>query len=193
MYIYIYIYMEWLRKAFCSLEWRVQFCLLFCCTYPSLSTVNKEKNRTDQRASLRVDTRETQHHYSAMKPMCACQTKAAQDSNELLWSEVLFLWLSVPQTNMAFFCTEGQQGYASLSGSVCDRLTLKKRLKVSLLFKSEDNNTKPMPIKMDDMLLASHFSQTHKYIQHTGVLLNYCKGQHDHHHFPSKTRAGLPT
>ena len=43
-----------------SLELRVQFCLLVCCTYPSLSTVNKEKNLTDQRASLRVDTRETQ-------------------------------------------------------------------------------------------------------------------------------------
>ena len=42
-----------------SLEWRVQFCLLVCCTHPSLSTVNKEKNLTDQRASLRVDTRET--------------------------------------------------------------------------------------------------------------------------------------
>ena len=54
------IYIEWVRKAFCSLELRVQFCLLVCCTYPSLSTVNKEKNRTDQRASLRMDTRETQ-------------------------------------------------------------------------------------------------------------------------------------
>ena len=53
------LYMQWLRKVFCSLELRVQFCLLVCCTYPSLSTVNKEKNRTDQRASLRVDTRET--------------------------------------------------------------------------------------------------------------------------------------
>ena len=54
------IYIEWLRKAFCSLELRIQFCLLVCCTYPSLSTVNKEKNLTDQRASLRVDRRETQ-------------------------------------------------------------------------------------------------------------------------------------
>ena len=35
--------------------------LLVCCTYPSSSTVNKEKNLIDQRASLRVDTRETQH------------------------------------------------------------------------------------------------------------------------------------
>ena len=43
-----------------SLELRVQFCLLVCCTYPSSSTVNKEKNLIDQRASLRVDTRETQ-------------------------------------------------------------------------------------------------------------------------------------
>ena len=43
-----------------SLELRVQFCLLVCCAYPSLSTVNKEKNLTDQRASLRVDTRGTQ-------------------------------------------------------------------------------------------------------------------------------------
>ena len=42
-----------------SLELRVQFCLLVCCTYPSSSTVNKEKNLKDQRASLRVDTRET--------------------------------------------------------------------------------------------------------------------------------------
>ena len=50
------IYREWLRKAFCSLELRVQFCLLVCCTYLSLSTVNKERNRTDQRASLQVDT-----------------------------------------------------------------------------------------------------------------------------------------
>ena len=46
---------------FFSLELRVQFCLLVCCTYPSLSNVNKEKNRTDQRASLREYTRETQH------------------------------------------------------------------------------------------------------------------------------------
>ena len=38
--------------AFCSLELRVQFFLLVCCTYPSLSTVNKEKNRTDQSASF---------------------------------------------------------------------------------------------------------------------------------------------
>ena len=48
-----------------SLEWRVQFCLLVCCTYPSLLTVNKEKNRTDQRASLRVDTRETQQIHNS--------------------------------------------------------------------------------------------------------------------------------
>ena len=48
------------NKAFCLLELRIQSCLLVCCTYPSLSTVNKEKNRADQRASLRVDTRETQ-------------------------------------------------------------------------------------------------------------------------------------
>ena len=45
-----------------SLELRVQFCLLVCCTYPSSSTVNKEKNLIDQRASLRVDTRETQQY-----------------------------------------------------------------------------------------------------------------------------------
>ena len=43
-----------------SLDLRVQFCLLVCCTYPSSSTVNKEKNLIDQRASLGVDTRETQ-------------------------------------------------------------------------------------------------------------------------------------
>ena len=42
-----------------SLELRVQFCLLVCCTHPSSSTVNKEKNLIDQLASLRVDTRET--------------------------------------------------------------------------------------------------------------------------------------
>ena len=45
-----------------SLELRVQFCLLVCCTCPSSSTVNKEKNLIDQRASLRVDTRETQQN-----------------------------------------------------------------------------------------------------------------------------------
>ena len=55
-------------QGFMSLELRVQFCLLVCCTYPSLSTVNKEKNRTDQRASLRVDTRETQQRASL--PLC---------------------------------------------------------------------------------------------------------------------------
>ena len=49
-----------------SLELRVQFCLLVCCTYPSSSTVNKEKNLIDQRASLRVDTRETQHTTSRL-------------------------------------------------------------------------------------------------------------------------------
>ena len=43
-----------------SLELRVQFCLLVSRTYPSSSTVNKEKNLIYQRASLRVDTRETQ-------------------------------------------------------------------------------------------------------------------------------------
>ena len=48
-----------------SLKLRVQFCLLVCCTYSSSLTVNKEKNLIDQRASLRVDTRETQQvHYS---------------------------------------------------------------------------------------------------------------------------------
>ena len=51
-------------QGFCSLEWRVQFCLLVCGTYPSLLTVNKEKNQTDQRASLRVDTRETQQEHA---------------------------------------------------------------------------------------------------------------------------------
>ena len=57
------MYIEWLRKAFCfiGMESSVLFVFVFfCCTCPSLSTVNKEKNRTDQRASLRVDTRETQ-------------------------------------------------------------------------------------------------------------------------------------
>ena len=61
--LYVYIEREsGYAKAVCLLQWRVQFCLLVCCTYPSLSTVNKEKNQTDQRASLRVDTRETQLH-----------------------------------------------------------------------------------------------------------------------------------
>ena len=56
------IYRVATQSFFFSLEWRVQFCLLVCCTYPSLSTaVNKEKNRTDQRTFLRADTRETQH------------------------------------------------------------------------------------------------------------------------------------
>ena len=54
------ICIEWLRQAFCSLELRVQFFLLVSCADPSLLTVNKEKNQTDQRASLRVDTTETQ-------------------------------------------------------------------------------------------------------------------------------------
>ena len=34
--------------------------MLVCCTHPSLSIVSEEKNRTDQRASFRVDTKETQ-------------------------------------------------------------------------------------------------------------------------------------
>ena len=50
---------------------RVQFCSLVCCTYPSSSTVNKEKNLKDQRASLRVDTRETQQ--------ITCNKKNSQD------------------------------------------------------------------------------------------------------------------
>ena len=47
-----------MQGSLSSLELRVQFCLLVCCTYPSSLTVNKEKNLIDQRAS---DTRETQH------------------------------------------------------------------------------------------------------------------------------------
>ena len=31
-------------RLFVLLEFRIQFCLLVCCTYPSLSTVSKEKN-----------------------------------------------------------------------------------------------------------------------------------------------------
>ena len=67
LYIYIYIERERERergsaRLFVSLELRVQFCLLVCCTYASLSTVNKEKNRTDQPASLQVDMRETQQN-----------------------------------------------------------------------------------------------------------------------------------
>ena len=56
----LYIYRVATRGFWSSLELRVQFSLLVCCTYPSLSTVNKEKNLIDQCASLRVDTRETQ-------------------------------------------------------------------------------------------------------------------------------------
>ena len=54
------IYIVAMQGILSSLELRVQFCLLVCCTYHSSSTVNKEKNLIDQRASLRVDTRETQ-------------------------------------------------------------------------------------------------------------------------------------
>ena len=44
--------------------------MLVCCTYSSSSTVNKAKNLKDQRASLRVDTRETQHiWYDTIKPV----------------------------------------------------------------------------------------------------------------------------
>ena len=57
-----------------SLELRVQFCLLVCCTYPSSSTVNKVKNLIDQRASLRVDTRETQQ-YACHECHCASKIK----------------------------------------------------------------------------------------------------------------------
>ena len=72
------MYVEWLRKAllFIGIESSV---LLVCCTYPSLSTVNKEKNRTDLRASLRVDTRETQHittNESLRKKMEDVQSKS---------------------------------------------------------------------------------------------------------------------
>ena len=56
----IYIERVATQCSLSSLDLRVQFCLLVCCTYPSSSTVNKEKNLIDQRASLRVDTRETQ-------------------------------------------------------------------------------------------------------------------------------------
>ena len=55
-----------------SLELRVQFCLLVCCTYPSSSTVNKEKTLIDQCASLRVDTRETQQCVRACVCVCVC-------------------------------------------------------------------------------------------------------------------------
>ena len=57
---FVYIYRVATQCSLSSLELRVQFCLLVCCTYSSSSTVNKEKNLIDQRASLRVDTRETQ-------------------------------------------------------------------------------------------------------------------------------------
>ena len=60
-----------MQCSWSSLELRVQFCLLVCCTYPSSSTVNKEKNLKDQRASLRVDTRETQHSQSAAPTQCS--------------------------------------------------------------------------------------------------------------------------
>ena len=59
----LYIYRVATQGILSSLELRVQFCLLVCCTYPSWSTVNKEKNLIDQRASLRVDKRETQQQW----------------------------------------------------------------------------------------------------------------------------------
>ena len=46
----LYIYRVATQGFLSSLELRVQFCLLVCCTYPSLSTVNKEKNLIDQHA-----------------------------------------------------------------------------------------------------------------------------------------------
>ena len=60
MFFGLYIYRVATQGFLSSLELRVQFCLLVCFTYPSSSTVNKEKNLIDQRASLRVDSRETQ-------------------------------------------------------------------------------------------------------------------------------------
>ena len=61
-----YIYRVATQCSLSSLELRVQFCLLVCCTYPSSSTVNKEKNLIVQLASLRVDTGETQQQ------LCDC-------------------------------------------------------------------------------------------------------------------------
>ena len=79
---------------FASLELRVQFRLLVCCTYPSWSTVNKEKNRTDQRASLRVDTRETQH-LPRQESVKLCQN--ALHLKEGLYFLNVVLCVSVPQ------------------------------------------------------------------------------------------------
>ena len=72
-----YIYRVATQCSWSSLELRVQFCLLVCCTYPSSSTVNKEKNLIDQRASLRVDTRETQQKG---KQPSALQESIAQET-----------------------------------------------------------------------------------------------------------------
>ena len=55
---FVYIYRVATQCSLSSLELSVQSCLLVCCTYPSSSTVNKEKKLKDQHASLRVDTRE---------------------------------------------------------------------------------------------------------------------------------------
>ena len=49
-----FVYRVATQCSLSSLELRVQFCLLVCCTYPSWSTVNKEKNLIDQRASFNL-------------------------------------------------------------------------------------------------------------------------------------------
>ena len=79
-----------------SLELRVQFCLLVCCTYPSY--VNKEKNLKDQRASLRVDTRETQQ-ISVCVCVCVCARARARLSGErrgefVCWDLILTLHIT---------------------------------------------------------------------------------------------------
>ena len=48
--------------VFIGIESSVLFVGLLYIAYPSSSTVNKEKNLIDQRASLRVDTKETQQY-----------------------------------------------------------------------------------------------------------------------------------
>ena len=115
-----WLYIHWLRKMFFSLEWRVQFCLLVCRTYPSLSTVNKEKNRTDQRSSLLVDTRETQQSVSALLIGTLCLSLHCSVGHCLHCS----VGHSVPALIceplcLSLHCSVGHSVYALLCGNLC--------------------------------------------------------------------------
>ena len=92
IYIYIYIYRVATQCSLSSLELRVQFCLLVCCTYPSSSTVNKEKNLKDQRASLRVDTRETQQICVCV--VCARARLSGERREFVCWDLILTLHIT---------------------------------------------------------------------------------------------------